>query len=456
MIRLSVTKKVEHNMSTELPDWYILKDPGDITVEVESWYNYANRRLERFLSEDLWIINKPTWMSENDWSETKIEEIGGHFLLRLAVAQDPRLTSWIVEVEGDLFEFRFVSSSNFEEKIYVLKNLYGSENVKTIQELNAIFRMDIYRDFHLSDIPYRTSRYARSRFGSRIRDLDKRIALKFHKIPSVIAAKKALLYQGWAIVRLADIRLAVKREFEKQLKLIIERTQTVIQDDPSIETTIKPIKEKITKIAKTTRFAGDFSKLGFEGREDVYTKPDIFPPCIQELLSYLQSKGHLSHVENWQLGTFLKRAGMSIDDQYRFWYQNSVDNVGMSYEEFVSRIGYQIRHIYGKEGGGIDYSPPSCKTCISVYYCYWGHKKLDEIREDIKIKFEDRKTEVVERTIDDISRLIINQKFQVACSRYFTFHTGWKIRGNRINHMLNYSSQAYRRFYSKKEKKEDE
>ena len=456
MKKISVTKKVEHNMSIELPDWYVLKDPDDITVDVESWYKFANTRLDRLLSEDLWIINKPTWMSEEDWFETKVEEIGGHYLLRLSVAQDPRLTSWIVEVEGDLFEFRFVSSSNFDEKVSVLKNLYGLDNVKTIEEINSMFKIDVYRDFHLSDVPYRTSRYARGRYGSRVRDLDKRIAIRFYKIPSVIAAKKALLYEGWAIVRLSDIRLALKREFEKQLKDIIEKTLTIIEKNPEIKETIKPIEDKITKIARATRLSGDFSKLGIEEGEDIFTKPDVFPPCIQELLSYLQSKGHLSHVENWQLGTFLKRAGMSIDEQYQFWYKNSVDNLGMSFEEFVNRVGYQIRHIYGKEGGGIDYSPPSCKTCISVYYCYWGHKKLEEIREDIKVKFEDRDTGIVEKTIDDISRLIINQKFQEACARYFTFFTGWKVRGFKINHMLSYSKQAYRRFYPKKDVKKND
>ena len=140
-------------MSVVLPDWYILKDPGDISIDVSSWYKFADTRLERFLSEDLWIIQKPTWMSNEEWIETKIQEIGGHFLLRLAVAKDPRLTSWLVEVEGDLFEFRFVSSINFDEKIQVLMDLYGQGNVKTIEEIDQSFGIDIYRKFNLADVP---------------------------------------------------------------------------------------------------------------------------------------------------------------------------------------------------------------------------------------------------------------------------------------------------------------
>ncbi|MCK5304248.1 MAG: hypothetical protein KAJ72_03295, partial [Candidatus Heimdallarchaeota archaeon] len=68
-----------------------------------------------------------------------------------------------------------------------------------------------------------------------------------------------------------------------------------------------------------------------------------------------------------------------------------------------------------------------------------------------KVKMSKRKSEVVEKAIEEISRLIINQRFQSACARYFTLLTGWKIRGFQINHMLKYSQDAYKRFYKKKE-----
>ena len=63
----------------------------------------------------------------------------------------------------------------------------------------------------------------------------------------------------------------------------------------------------------------------------------------------------------------------------------------------------------------------------------------------------DRKSEDVEKAIEEISRLIISQKHQSACARYFSLLTGWKVRGFQINHMLKYSQDAYKRFYSKKD-----
>ncbi|MHA1345115.1 MAG: hypothetical protein ACTSVO_03185 [Candidatus Heimdallarchaeaceae archaeon] len=442
-------------MSVELPDWYILKNPGSITVDVTSWYKYAETRLERFLAEDEWIINRPSWMSDDDWSLAKSEEIGGHFLLRLAVSADPRLTSWLVEVEGDLFEFRFISSTKLEERIQVLKDLYGEENVRTTEEINTLFNINLNRKFNLADSIYRSGKYAKSKqkYGSKVKVLDTRLAVRFHKIPKVLGAKKVLLYQGWGIVRLADIRLAVKREFEKQLKDVIEKSKDLIEKDEELKQTVKPIKDKITEIARSTRYSGEIKNLGFDEGDAIYTKLDIFPPCIQELVATVNAKGHLSHAENWQLGTFLKRIGMSVEEQLRFWYNNSIDNIGISYDEFVHRVGYQIEHIYGKTGGGIDYDPPSCKTCIDGYYCYWAHKKLEDISEDIKVKLAERDSKIVEKATEEISRLIVNQRYQAACARYFTLLTGWKVRGFQINHMLKYAQDAYKRFYKKKDTK---
>ncbi|MHA1397231.1 MAG: hypothetical protein ACTSSF_05940 [Candidatus Heimdallarchaeaceae archaeon] len=442
-------------MSSEIPDWYVLKDPGRINVNVNEWHKYALDRLERFLHEELWIINRPTWISDEEWFEIKVQEVGGHFLLRLAVARNPRLTSWLVEVEGDLFEFRFITSPSFEDKILVLKDLYGEENVKTIPELNELYKTDFHRKYNLADVLDKRSMRVKSRFGSNVRDLEKRVGIRFFKIPQIISTKKALLHDGWAIVKLIDIRLTVKREFEKQLKTIIEKSKILLDKDPALVQTIKPIIDKIDEIAKSSRYGRDFKKLGIEEGEEIYTKPDIFPPCIQELLNVLQSKGHLSHAENWQLGTFLKRAGMPIEDQYKFWYHNSVDNIGTSYDEFVRKVGYQIEHIYGKTGGGTDYDPPSCKTCINGYFCFWAHKKLEDIDIFIRKNFEDKDKQLVERAIEDISKLIINQNFQYACAMYFTLQTGWKFRG-KVNHMLSYAKLAYNRFYGKKtqEKKE--
>ncbi|MHA1305622.1 MAG: hypothetical protein ACTSQE_03655 [Candidatus Heimdallarchaeaceae archaeon] len=450
---------------TTLPDWYVLKKPSDIELDVEEWRIYAEKRLNKFLDEksDFWTFYRPTWMGENEWREKLDEEVGGHYLLRLAVAKDPRLTSWLVEMEGDLFEFRFVESFSVEEKISVLKDLFGEENVLTISELNKIFGIDIFRKTGIMEQRRRTTRYSYQRNIKTVRkrggELEKRIAIRYFKVPTIVGAKKVLLYRGWAIVRFADIRLTVKRAFEKKLKKVIEQSKTFVENDPYLNETIKPIREKIAEIAKSSRIKG-LSELDVFQGEEIYNKIDCFPPCIYELISILRGKGHLAHMENWQLGTFLKKIGMSVDGQLRFWYENSIDNVGQNFDEFVHKVGYQIKHIYGLTGGGIDYDPPKCVTCIEGYFCYFAHKKLEDISEDIKIRFENKPEEEIDKAIDDITQLIINHRYRQACARYFTLHTGWTIWEGTVRHMLQYTESAYKRFYSnikeKDHKKEEE
>jgi hypothetical protein len=169
-------------MSTEIPDWFVLKDPGDISLDVESCNRYANTRLDRLISEDLWIITQPSWMSEDEWFQSKVEEFGGHTSLKLAVSQDPRLTSWLIEVEGDLFEFRFISSPSFEQKIIVLKELYSQENVKLISEINSMFSVNIFRRFNIAEVDTRSVKYAKSKYGTSATDLNRKVAIHYKRL----------------------------------------------------------------------------------------------------------------------------------------------------------------------------------------------------------------------------------------------------------------------------------
>lgn len=438
-------------MSSDLPDWYVLKDPGNVSATIDQLLKYAEIRLERLLDNNPWLINRTFLITDEEWEEIVAEELGGHLFLRLAVAKDPRLTSWLVEVEGDLFEFRLITTPEFEEKIAVIRHLLGDEYVLTIDQLDNKFGLDIYKQFGLADVSHKS--YARKRFGSKSRYAERRIAIYFTKIPSIISQRKAFLYKGWAIVSIETVRLAIKRVFEQKLKEQIEKSRNLFKKDPSLEEIVKPLREEIVHLAPTRRLSADLSSLGIDKGEKLFQRTDLFPPCILELISVLQSKGHLSHVENWQLGTFLKRAGMSIEEQYEFWYHSSVDNVGLSFDEFVSRIGYQIRHIYGKEGGGIDYQPPSCKTCINGYFCLFAHKKLEDITQHIRERFKDKKPDDVENAINVISRHIINQQPRAACAAYFRLHTGLFLSTKYTNHMMQYLIEAFKAVSKRKHTK---
>ena len=148
----------------ELPDWYVLKKPENLTVEIKDLIDFANERIDGFLAEDPWVIIRNELFSDEEWQKVVVRELGGHLFLRVAVSPNPRLVSWLVEVEGDLFEFRFnkvmVANENkaFFERVAILKDLYGDENIITVNELNELFHINVYKKFNIAEVPRTTKR----------------------------------------------------------------------------------------------------------------------------------------------------------------------------------------------------------------------------------------------------------------------------------------------------------
>ena len=60
---------------------------------------------------------------------------------------------------------------------------------------------------------------------------------------------------------------------------------------------------------------------------------------------------------------------MDVETQLKYWYETAIDNVNITFDTFNRRAGYQIRHLYGLEGGRKDYAVPKCQTIISDYFC---------------------------------------------------------------------------------------
>jgi DNA primase large subunit len=65
-----------------------------------------------------------------------------------------------------------------------------------------------------------------------------------------------------------------------------------------------------------------------------------------------------------QLGLFLKRAGLSLEESLAFWKQAFAPRTGG--EKFEKEYAYNVRHSYGQEGRRKDYEAHSCLKVISA------------------------------------------------------------------------------------------
>jgi DNA primase large subunit len=152
--------------------------------------------------------------------------------------------------------------------------------------------------------------------------------------------------------------------------------------------------------------------------------------------------GYIGHWERFQLGIFLKKTGMNSEDQMQFWFSKAVDNVDMNYQDFKRKAGYIIRHIYGKEGGMIDYEMPSCNTIMSKMYCTFRHKDINFINE--KVKHEVNRFEKNKENKLDIGKKVIEASIrvfpQIACAYFLELSNG--VKADKIFHPLMYLKMA--------------
>jgi DNA primase large subunit len=80
---------------------------------------------------------------------------------------------------------------------------------------------------------------------------------------------------------------------------------------------------------------------------DFYSRKS-FPPCMKSLITAFRNKHHLKHFGRLQLGLFIKGLGLSMDEAYTFWKKEFTKK--MDTDKFEKQYGYNIRHMFGKEG----------------------------------------------------------------------------------------------------------
>ncbi len=348
-----------------LPAWFILQSPPDLDIDVNRWKQLAWDRVKLLekLPQDRSQVVRDHFPPKDDDVLSKIYDNYrlGAYLLRLVAATNRRLEAWLIESEGDLFEYLYSDRTSLNQKRAILKDLFGSEKVMEYEEFKS--KMDEVRNENLSEL-YSQFHSSRGRITS-----DFLICVHFSQIPWMVSNRRGYLRKGWVTSNEVSFRGSLKKAFERNLQEKIEKAQDLLGVNESIDQVVQEIEQNL---AKHTQIRSQFSSAEFEGK-DLQSHPEIFPPCMIYLLSELEKTGRLTHTNRLQLGFFLKKIGMSVDDQLHYWYEKSVDNLNISYTEFQRTSGYQIRHLYGLEGGKKDYDVPKCSTIATSYFCPFVH-----------------------------------------------------------------------------------
>jgi len=407
-----------------IPDWVVVKRINEVSIpqenfrlDMDEWPRIARERANKLMQGQRWYPARNS--AHPSYTREIYEEFAGHGLLRLAAAENSRIFGWLIEQEGDLFEWRFLNAKTLQEKIDIAKYFYGDNAVIGPKEVWKIFDINhnYFKDFRMKN--------------KRI----EAVGIKFTYVPKIVSNRSLLLRNGWAIGTISDFANSVKIAFERLLAQRIKASKDSI--DRTVRGAIQELQEELGKTIHSIAQAS--GKIDIENY-DLFNRQDLFPQCILDLYNEVMNKGHIGHQERFQLGLYLKRLGMSVEEQLQFWYRNAVDNVGLTFEQFVGGPpGYIIRHMYGLEGGETDYDAPECTTIQDQYYCTFMHQSVEEIDKQLRKEFKNPSRKI-EENIRLLESKVIDKKPSDACAVMFNLRFNRAARP--IKHPLGYTTYA--------------
>jgi len=143
------------------------------------------------------------------------------------------------------------------------------------------------------------------------------------------------------------------------------------------------------------------------------------PLCMSQLHTALKRDHKLKHWGRQQYGLFLKAAGLSMEDQLRF-FASEFTKI-MSPEAFSKEYAYNIRHRYGKEGKRTEYSPYGCYKLVmdmapgpgEYHGCPYKHYDADHLGALLG------KMNLGNSATTAIMAQVKTKNYQIACQRHF-------------------------------------
>ncbi len=175
-------------------------------------------------------------------------------------------------------------------------------------------------------------------------------------VASYVKASSRIRSDEWRLVnrRLRDgyvdtSRREVERIIEELLRArLFEKVPSTALID-ALSEKINEVKRKASREAK--KFELDL------GDVDV----SCFPPCMKEILSELQRGMNVPHTARFAITSFLLNIGMSVDDIIELF------KTAPDFDEEKTR--YQVEHIAGERGKGVEYTSPACDTMRTYQNC---------------------------------------------------------------------------------------
>lgn len=348
-------------------------------------------------------------IKQEDLTDHDIDE-ASHFILRLSYCQTEELRRWFLQQETALFRHRLQGLS--EKQLAKAVSRYAQ--LKPIPESEK----ERYRDQLLkftTPVEFNTAQF---------------YAVPFTQALSLLSSRQCFLRGGSAYVPQSRVLTILEAKFRTDLA----RFLALLANAGSFKAAQDAESSRIYPLLK------NMHRALVQPREQQLNMPagqaltadniDQFvssmPLCMRQLHTGLKTDHHLKYQGRLQYGFFLRGAQMSLEDALLFFQRHfkKVTN-----EKFQKEYAYNIRHMYGKEGGNKDgrkvgqlgygcskiisglVAPGSANEHHGCPYKHYDEQNLNRLLQKLNIGDEKDRREILNQKK--------MQQYQLACLKHF-------------------------------------
>ncbi|KAK6355262.1 hypothetical protein TWF696_004377 [Orbilia brochopaga] len=339
-----------------------------------------------------------------------------HFILRLAFARSEDLRRRFTRVESILFRHRFTTDDTRERHEFMsalqldAHAVSDSEKAQYADELKAV----------LAATTRTQPEKARAQF-----EAESYVKVEWDRVADLVESRRIFIRGGMAYVPSGALVSLVLAEFSNKLDEALIATARLLprldEDDRLI-----PILNHLSKGFSAPEYNSAAAPTTLSGEAITAAQIDSlkahFPLCMRNLHSALRRDKHLRHFGRLQYGLFLKGLGLSIDEALVFWRQAFSK---FTDEQFNKEYRYNIRHSYGLQGAGRNYSPYSCQQILmdhppgtgDAHGCPYRHFSVDNLMMAMESQMGISGDE--KSVLSGVRQDVGAKKYHLACNRVF-------------------------------------
>lgn len=355
-------------------------------------------------------------------SEKRRKDHISHFILRLAYCQTEDLRRWFIQQEIELFRFRF--------------NVLGPK-----QKLEFLHRNNLQYDTigpkEKEDLQEKLIHSSYAVSGITVEQQD------FYKVPfqdalDLVRTRKVFLKAGYVYIPHQDIVTIVLNDFRTRLSkalALTARSLPIVHSDERLQPLLSHLSHAY--VGQDYSIQKNVGKISLDQIDSLSGKS--FPLCMRQLHQSLREHHHLRHGGRMQYGLFLKGIGLSLEQALQFWRSEFIRGK-VDADKFDKQYAYSVRHMFGKEGRRVDYTPYSCMKVIlsnppsqgDYHGCPFRHSEPELLKQ--KLQFY----KVSPSGISQILELVKGMHYQLACQKYFELTHNIEDSNFSLNHPNQY------------------